>query len=70
MQADVDLAAADDPLALVEGHLAHPRQQVLELLVPEIGEERQTRDTLDEGRSVAIARNLNHLVGLGGKVAT
>ena len=49
VQADVDLAPADDPLSLVEGNLSHPRQQVLQLLALEIGEERQTRGTLDEG---------------------
>ena len=49
VQADVDLAAADDPLSLVERDLSHARQQVLQLVATEIGEERQTRGTLDEG---------------------
>ena len=71
VQADVHLAAADDPLSLVERDLSHARQQVLQLVAIEIGEERQTRGALDEGEvRTPSRRNLNHSSGCGGKVAT
>ena len=48
VQADVDLTAADDPLSFVERDLAHSRQQVLQLVASEIGEQGQARNALDE----------------------